>query len=358
MSLDQPLPSIALPAGPRWRLVALLSMMVAMAHFNRISITVAGAEAIIPHQGISPTEMGWIYTAYLLIYTLAMSPGGWFIDRFGPRAATFVVGAGSAVFVMLTGLTGLLWSGTMLWLGLLVVRGSMGVVNAPTHPSAARLVGNWIPPGQRCFVNGLVNFTACIGMASTYLVFGMLMDRFEWTGASFVAAGATLVLAIVWGVFARSSPSNDAGPGRQRAAASTLPMVSLFRNQSLMFLTLSYAAVNYFEYLFFYWAQYYFKHEHQLPDEVSRWYSSLLTITMGLGMMGGGFITDWTRHHFPYRYITALVPVVGLIVSAIMLIAGLVCPSPILALLCFGIATAAVGSSEGAFWTLAVEIGG
>jgi hypothetical protein len=33
-----------------------------------------------------------------------MTPGGWFIDRFGPRAALMVVAFGSALFVGLTGL--------------------------------------------------------------------------------------------------------------------------------------------------------------------------------------------------------------------------------------------------------------
>ncbi len=131
-----------LPAGPRWRLVALLLAMVATAHFNRISMSVAGAGAIIPKEGIDPTHMGMVYSAYLLLYTFAMSPGGWFNDHFGPRLGLFVVGAGSTVFVTLTGLAGCLWTGTTLLLGLLAIRGLMGILNAPTHPGAARLVGN------------------------------------------------------------------------------------------------------------------------------------------------------------------------------------------------------------------------
>ena len=47
--------------------------------------------------------MGWVYTAFLVVYTLGMSPGGWFIDRFGPKLALFVVAAGSAVFMALMG---------------------------------------------------------------------------------------------------------------------------------------------------------------------------------------------------------------------------------------------------------------
>ena len=166
-----------------WLCLSLLLGMIALAHFNRISITVAGAEKIIPERGIDPTQMGMVYSAYLFVYTLAMSPGGWFSDRFGPRLALFVVGAGSALFLALTGVAGMLWTGPQLLLGLIVIRGLMGFVNAPTHPSGAQFVGQWIPAPQRNLVNGMIGFAACIGVSLTYFVFGMLMDEFEWPGA-------------------------------------------------------------------------------------------------------------------------------------------------------------------------------
>ena len=111
-------------------------LMVATAHFNRLSITVAGAEAIIGKEGISETEMGWVYSAYLLFYTLAMSPGGWFIDRFGARLAMFVLGVGSALFVCMVGFAGMWLTGPPLLLALLATRSFMGIVNAPTHPAS------------------------------------------------------------------------------------------------------------------------------------------------------------------------------------------------------------------------------
>jgi MFS family permease len=55
---------------------------------------------------ISEQLMGWVSSAYLISYTLLMTPGGWFIDRFGPRAALLVVGFGSAICVGLCGLAG------------------------------------------------------------------------------------------------------------------------------------------------------------------------------------------------------------------------------------------------------------
>ena len=57
----------------RWRILPLLMAFVALAHFNRISLSVAGAEQIIRPCFISETAMGLVYSAYLLPYTLFMS---------------------------------------------------------------------------------------------------------------------------------------------------------------------------------------------------------------------------------------------------------------------------------------------
>src|SRR5262245_49878520 len=76
--------------------VALRMLLVGFGHFNRISMAVAGAERLIPEYGISPPRMGLVYSGFLLCYTLAMLPGGYFIDRYGPRSALAVLCGGSA----------------------------------------------------------------------------------------------------------------------------------------------------------------------------------------------------------------------------------------------------------------------
>jgi hypothetical protein len=50
-----------------WRIMVLLMVGVACCHFNRVSITVAGGERIIPAYGVKPTQMGVVYSAYLFL---------------------------------------------------------------------------------------------------------------------------------------------------------------------------------------------------------------------------------------------------------------------------------------------------
>src|SRR5262249_53662926 len=97
------------PTGRYWQTVLLLMLVAAIGHFNRVGMSVAGAERIIPQYGLEPAQMGLVYSAFLCFYTLAMLPGGWFIDRCGARAALAVFCLGSAVFVALTGSVGLVF---------------------------------------------------------------------------------------------------------------------------------------------------------------------------------------------------------------------------------------------------------
>ena len=43
-------------------------------------------------------------------------------------------------------------------------------------------------------------------------------------------------------------------------------VLGLFRNRSLVLLTLSYGAYSYVQYLYFYWIEYYFGKVLKLPD--------------------------------------------------------------------------------------------
>ena len=230
-------------------MVMLLMLVVACGHFNRVGMSVVGTERIIPDYGISEVKMGLVYTAFLAFYTLAMLPGGWFIDRFGPRVALLLLGFGTALGVALTGAVGFaVHEATALWLGLLVVRSLLGVVYAPLHPGSARMVADQLPPAARPQANGWINFSACLGIAATQLLLGALIDRVDWPAALFVSSGMTLVVAMVW---ARSSRAMGAtaSPGASRSSASVDlgEIWGVLRQRSVIGITLSYTAFGYFQ---------------------------------------------------------------------------------------------------------------
>lgn len=338
--------------------VPLLMLVVATAHFNRVGMAVAGAERIIPREGIDPERMGLVYSAFLLLYTLAMLPGGWFIDRFGPRTALMVLCCGATVFVALTGAVGLLAEGPgSLWIGLLIVRSMLGLLNAPLHPASARMVFERVPPTSRSMANGLVTFAACLGIASSYILMGRLIDLTGWPIAFVISGGWTLLVAVVWGLgsgSARDGAGSTAGSG----SGIELPALrSVLGRRDVIGLTLSYTAYTYFQYLFFYWIQYYFETMQHVELSVSRRYSMMITLSMGLGMVAGGWLADRVPRSMSPRARRALVPVLGMIASGVVFELGLLAPDDRVTLAAFTLSAALLGLCEAGFWTTVVELG-
>jgi MFS family permease len=362
----------AAPTRVRWRILALLMAVCFISHLNRLAMSVAGTERIIPDFNITPERMGWVYTAFLACYTAGMIFGGFCIDRLGPRVMLLVMGFGSALFGARTGGLGYgLVGAANLLAGLLVVRGLMGLFTTPLHPACARAVSNWTPAKQVSWANGLVTFAAVLGMASAWPIFGALMDWLGWPGAFLVLAGALFGLTALWGIVGRDHAEQHPSTNQveqeliRGTESAHLPKDNLAQDaagpllsRSLILLTLSYAAVGYFQYLFFYWSEYYFKDVMHLSTAQSRTNTTLLILSLGVGMPVGGWLADRTQRRHPGRLGWALVPGVAMVLSAGFLFLGVLAREPFWIVTLFALAMFALGSSESSFWQAAVELGG
>lgn len=306
-------------------------------------MSVAGDERIMKQYGIAPEKMGMVYSAFLLVYTIFMIPGGLFIDRFGPRIALAVVGLGSAAFCMLTGAVGWM-EASVVWFCLLVVRGTMGLVTVPLHPAAATAVGLWIPESKRNVVNGLITGAALLGIACTYKTFGSLIANLDWPRAFLVTGFLTAVVGIVWLIV---SPRREERCDR----TETSEWGFLIRNRNVWLLTLSYAAIGYFQYLFFYWMHYYFDDVLHLGKQASLYYAGIPPLTMAVCMPIGGWLSDRSARR-------SMVPMAGMTLGAVLLGCGVLAKTPFWIVFWFSLALGAVGAAEGAFWSTIVEAGG
>jgi sugar phosphate permease len=357
------------PTNIRWLIVAMLVGLVFLAHFNRIAISVAGSERFIGH-GLSEEQMGRVYSAFLLVYTIGMLPGGWLIDRLGPRWALTQMGVGLGFCAALTGVLGVFGLAVAaLYMPLLVIRGVAGASSITLHPGAARAVSLWFPLSARSFANGLVTAGALIGIAVTYPAFGWLIDKLDWPLA-FVVSGAALVIAgFVWGVLAADDPAGHpssnqaerdlvAAEGRvpPRSAATVRDVLGLFRNRSLVLLTLSYGAYSYVQYLYFYWIEYYLKNSLGLPGEKSREAAFTITMAMAVGMAFGGWGADRLGEWLGHRAGRRLVAFAGMGFCAAFSLLGVRTTDPQQIVWCFSLAFWALGTCEAIFWTTAAGL--
>jgi sugar phosphate permease len=384
----------AQPTSVRWRILALLLAYSFLSWFNRVSMSVAGEDAIMEPYGIGEVAMGVIYSAFLFSYALFMTPGGCFTDRAGAWAALALMGLGSAVFGLWTGLVGYLFlTGSSLWLALVVVRTLMGLFTAPIYPASGQIISHWLPMPQRAWANGAVMGAALVGIASTFIGFGLLIDNIGWETAFVITGLATGFVALVWSFYATNRPGQHPGVNAAeldlinahernlksaKASLVGLPEAGadrdtgkeagkkavwsdwlvLLRNRSLVLLTVSYAAVGYIEYLFYFWVLHYFKEILKFSKDDSRLCATVVNLAMAAGMFLGGWAADRCLRRYGYRLGRTLVPVVGMSASAVFVFMGVFATEPWAVVVLFSLALAAVGACEGPMWATAIDLGG
>jgi ACS family glucarate transporter-like MFS transporter len=348
-------------------LIAILMAFTGLNHFHRQSLpSVVGT--VMHDCRFTETEMGWVYSAFLLGYVLFMVPGGWLADRHGGKHALMISGFGTAAFVAATGVCGYLADLGLAFGAMLLVRFAMGVLTTPLFPAAGRIVHAWIPFRSRAWANGLVLGATTIGVAAAPIVFGALSDLLSWQQACMLMGVLTALLTCVWVAHGRERPSEHGGVNEaERTWIGTAPdaasptrgdFVRMLTSPSLLLLTGSYAAVGYYEYTLFYWMKYYFSDVLHYPEQTSRYFTSVVALAMVLAMPLGGIFSDALVRAWGYRAGRSVVAVFGLLASAVLLFAATRVEGEMLVVTLFFLAHAAIGLCEAPTWVAGLEIGG
>jgi MFS family permease len=340
-------------------IVLLMVLLSILTYFDRHIIAIAGP-GIIKEFSISETQMGTVYSAYLLSYSLLMIPGGWFADLFGPRLVLTVMALGSALLTGLTALGGKPGLGAYIGIvpSFIVIRLAMGICAAPTYPTSAKMNANWIPVGYRGRTWGWISCGAGIGGACSPLIFAWLIAHYGWRGGFCVAAVASAALGLLWYWYVRDHPAEPgqaSSPGKTRIRT---PWKDLFRNRDLMLLTAGYFTANYFEYIFFYWLYYYFGQIRHMGMEQSAIYTTLMWLAWTVMTPIGGIVSDRMVARYGSRKGRRIVPMAGLALSAVLVVIGANVSGtlPTVVLLCLSLGFAS--SSDGPYWAAAIEASG
>src|SRR5437867_5119849 len=164
------------------RLVFTFCVLLAintMNFFDR-QILPAVQERIRKDWNLSDSELGWLGTAFILLYAVVGLPLGRLADV-GRRR--WILAAGVGLWSVLTIGSGLAWS---FW-SLFVLRLGVGVGEASCAPAATSLIGDLFPAEKRARAMAVFMLGLPLGLALSFLVSGTVADRFGWPQAFFVA---------------------------------------------------------------------------------------------------------------------------------------------------------------------------
>lgn len=342
--------------------VALLMLAFSvMSYFNRTIMSISGPE-IIKEFSLSETQMGSIYSAFILSYALLMIPGGHLADRFGPRIVIAFMGLGSALFTGLTAVAGNADLGA--WIGVvpafILMRLAMGASTAPLYPSCARMNSNWFPVSQRARVWGVIAAGAGIGGAVSPLLFSAMINRLGWRLSFWASAGATVLLALVWLRSVRDRPSNPTFTAPQEpepVAHRQTSVTSWWKERNLLLLTAGYFTVGYFEYIFFFWVYYYFGEIRKMGQSETAIYTTILFLMWTVMTPIGGYVSDRLVERYGLKAGRRIVPIVCLTVSALLLCVGVNMSHAFGVAACLSLALGFASASDGPYWATAIDLG-
>lgn len=372
------------PTHRRYVVMAFLCALAFLTYFDRICISRA-QEDIQKDLHISDDEMGLIFGAFWLAYSLFDPLAGWIGDRYGARLALLRVVLFWSLFTMLSGAaTG--------FASLLIYRFLFGVGEAGAFPNMARIQERWLPATARGRAGGLLWLCARFGGAFSPILFGALVRAFDSPGFREVTSSlglpsqisswrlgfwfAGLVGALWCLVFIpwfRNDPAempsvNAAemrviGKGRQHEAhGHGLPhdlWRSLLTCRSLWALGLLYFCGSFGWSFFVSWLPRYLKEVQHVEFEKSEIISGLPLFCGGLACLAGGVLCDaLVRRTGRKRLSRAVFPLCGYVTAAtaIWSVRYARTASEATALMC--LASAAYDFGQGANWASIVDIGG
>jgi MFS family permease len=139
---------------------------------------------------LSDTQLGWLGTAFILLYAVIGLPLGRIADRWNRR---WLLAAGVALWSATTFLSGF---ATGFW-GLFVFRLCVGIGEATCAPTSSSLIGDLVPARRRALAMSIFMLGLPVGLALSFFVSGAVAQRHGWQAAFFVAGVPGLVLAVL-----------------------------------------------------------------------------------------------------------------------------------------------------------------
>lgn len=206
--------------------VGLFCLMAAIAYLSRNAISVFAAdEKFVANFRTSDMDadavtqaISHVMSAFFWSYALLQIPFGWLGQRFGTRA---MVGAYMAACGLLTLMMGLSTTIAIL----VVVQILLGATQAGMLPTAMRSVADWIPPGRRGWVSGLIAACMQIGGAIASSLTGFLAKQgYSWRETMALYSIPALLWACAFVFWFRNHPEQHSG-----VSASELELIQAGR---------------------------------------------------------------------------------------------------------------------------------
>jgi ACS family glucarate transporter-like MFS transporter len=361
------------PTNIRWRVLAILSFLSFLSYLLRSNLSIASSTMMADLQ-LSKIQWGWVMASFPLGYALCQFPGGMLGDRLGPRKVlAFSVVAWGTLIIVTSQIPSPDSASVILILGsLMLVQFVVGVSHAPIYPVSNSAIQRWFPVGGWSFPTGLSSTGLTLGLAGTASLLPLLMERYGWRTSFVILSPVALFGAALWWWYGRDHPADHPSintaeadlitRGRETLSKSGMPgkpaWLRMLMNRNALLLTLSYSCMNFVFYLMFTWGFLYFVEYRGFDNKEAGFLTAAQWIFGGAGAALGGWFGDYFYRRIGLRWGYRLPILIGMIVSALLLIGVAVTPNAYLAAGLLGLCFFFNQTTEGPYWSGSIAIGG
>jgi ACS family hexuronate transporter-like MFS transporter len=315
----------------RYRLVVAFLLFLAgiINYMDRAALGVA-APFVREDLGLSPSELGVIFSTFFIGYAIFAFVGGQLADRYGPRRVSSWAAGGWSVLCALTGaVTG--------FTQLLVVRAMFGFAEGPMNSTTNRTITTWFPREETARTIGFTYSGQTVGSAIAGPIIGLLALTYGWRVSFFAVGAIGLLWVMVWRRFVTDLPRDNhrVGDGEINLIATSravsvvspeeraLPLRAYLLRASTLSIGLGMFAVNYTLYIFLSWLPSYLTDALHMDVARMSIVSAIPWACGFLGYVGGGIVSDYVYLRHPDRLtarkLTAIIPL-GLAAVALILV--------------------------------------
>ena len=184
----------------RWRIFAIIFILTVINLVDRTALSIA-MPTIANEFSLSPSMQGLILSSFFWTYALMQIPGGWMIDRFGPR---WMVSGSTFFWGVFQSLAAFATNG----FSLLLTRLGLGASEAALFPSGGKLNALWLSPRERSRGAVLMDSGSPLGAALGGIVISwLILVMGSWRLAFLVAGLVTVALSYVAWRYLRDDPA-------------------------------------------------------------------------------------------------------------------------------------------------------
>jgi MFS transporter, ACS family, glucarate transporter len=331
---DRPRPATRV----RWGILACVVMVTVLTYLDRLNLSIAG-RYIQDELALSTQAMGWVFSAFLLGYSLFQIPAGWAGDRYGPKK---IMAGAILLWSFFTALTGLAPSLIFhRWIGmagsLMLVRFLVGVGEAANSPNNNKIVANWIGSDHRGIGSSFTVLGIGIGGVFTPPLIAWIMGRWGWRSSFYVSGLLGVLVVLVWQCYVANSPEEHArvnaeelqliqrGRGhkpKDDVGARKTPWKHMLSKRSIWGILLGYLCQGFPIYFYHTWFFIYLVRVRHLSIAQGGFWGAAPYLAIAMLSPTGGWFSDFAAGRLGRRRGRRLAVCVGMLASALLIWVG------------------------------------